>query len=158
MKNSENTTANSHEKKTQKKPKPVWDKPVSKAFYAKLTAKVEKIIDWMLYSTGFRHEMMRIIDQYLLDGSCPSYRWCDPAIMGAFCALRAEIDEAIDRSAQARLRAARRRALIEEAKKATLSLCQNLQSVDEETPFIQPIEKSLPFNENTLKIPLPIQE
>lgn len=158
MKNSENTTANSHEKKTQKKPKPVWDKPVSKAFYAKLTAKVEKIIDWMLYSTGFRHEMMRIIDQYLLDGSCPSYRWCDPAIMGAFCALRAEIDEAIDRSAQARLRAARRRALREEAKKAELSLCQNLQSADEETPFIQPIEKSLPFNENTLKIPLPIQE
>lgn len=158
MKNSENTTANSHEKKTQKKPKPVWDKPVSKAFYAKLTAKVEKIIDWMLYSTGFRHEMMRIIDQYLLDGSCPSYRWCDPAIMGAFCALRAEIDEAIDRSAQARLRAARRRELREEAKKAELSLCQNLQSADEETPFIQPIEKSLPFNENTLKIPLPIQE
>lgn len=158
MKNSENTTANSHEKKTQKKPKPVWDKPVSKAFYAKLTAKVEKIIDWMLYSTGFRHEMMRIIDQYLLDGSCPSYRWCDPAIMGAFCALRAEIDEAIDRSAQARLRAARRRALREEAKKAELSLCQNLQSADEETPFIQPIEKSLPFNENTLKIPLPVQE
>lgn len=158
MKNSENTTANSHEKKTQKKPKPVWDKPVSKAFYAKLTAKVEKIIDWMLYSTGFRHEMMRIIDQYLLDGSCPSYRWCDPAIMGAFCALRAEIDEAIDRSAQARLRAARRRELREEAKKAELSLCQNLQSADEETPFIQPIEKSLPFNENTLKIPLPVQE
>lgn len=58
----------------------------------------------MLYSTGFRHELMRIIDRYLLDGSCPSYRWCDPAIMGAFCALRAEIDEAIDRSAQARLR------------------------------------------------------
>lgn len=158
MKNNENTTANSHEKKTQKKPKPVWDKPVSKAFYAKLTAKVEKIIDWMLYSTGFRYEMMRIIDQYLLDGSCPSYRWCDPAIMGAFCALRAEIDEAIDRSAQARLRAARRRALREEAKKAELSLCQNLQSADEETPFIQPIEKSLPFNENTLKIPLPVQE
>lgn len=158
MKNNENTTANSHEKKTQKKPKPVWDKPVSKAFYAKLTAKVEKIIDWMLYSTGFRHEMMRIIDQYLLDGSCPSYRWCDPAIMGAFCALRAEIDEAIDRSAQARLRAARRRELREEAKKAELSLCQNLQSADEETPFIQPIEKSLPFNENTLKIPLPVQE
>ncbi|MDE6188029.1 MAG: hypothetical protein K2G17_07860, partial [Duncaniella sp.] len=104
------------------------------------------------------HEMMRIIDQYLLDGSCPSYRWCDPAIMGAFCALRAEIDEAIDRSAQARLRAARRRELREEAKKATLSLCPQKQSVDEETPLIQPIEKSLPFNENTLKIPLPIQE
>lgn len=158
MKNCENTTANKHEKKTPQKPKQVWDKPVSKAFYAKMTAKVEKIIDWMLYSTGFRHELMQIIDRYLLDGSCPSYIWCDPAIMGAFCALRAEIDEAIDRSAQARLRAARRRELREEAKKATLSLCPQKQSVDEETPLIQPIEKSLPFNENTLKIPLPIQE
>lgn len=158
MKNCENTTANKHENKTPKKPKQVWDKPVSKAFYAKMTAKVEKIIDWMLYSTGFRHELMQIIDRYLLDGSCPSYRWCDPAIMGAFCALRAEIDEAIDRSAQARLRAARRRELREKAKKATLSLCPQKQSVDEETPLIQPIEKSLPFNENTLKIPLPIQE
>lgn len=158
MKNCENTTANKHEKKTPKKPKQVWDKPVSKAFYAKMTAKVEKIIDWMLYSTGFRHELMQIIDRYLLDGSCPSYRWCEPAIMGAFCALRAEIDEAINRSAQARLRAARRRELREEAKKAILSLCSKKQSVDEEPPFIQPIEKSLPFNENTLKIPLPIQK
>lgn len=158
MKNCENTTANKHEKKTPKKPKQVWDKPVSKAFYAKMTAKVEKIIDWMLYSTGFKHELMQIIDRYLLDGSCPSYRWCEPAIMGAFCALRAEIDEAINRSAQARLRAARRRELREEAKKATLSLCPQKQSVDDEAPFIQPIEKSLPFNENTLKIPLPIQK
>lgn len=91
------------------KPQEVWDKPVSKRYYERLRAKVSGIVHAFGYVRGYTDEMMKCIDRYLANGEVPVRRYCDEEFLILFFALRADIDEAIMRSASARRRAAERR-------------------------------------------------
>ena len=86
-----------------------WDKPVSKRYYGKLKEKVSRIVQALGYVRGYTDELMKCIDRYLATKEMPVRRYCDEEFLAIFFTLRYEIDEAIARSASARLRAAERR-------------------------------------------------
>ena len=104
------TSKNIQRGKTTTGKKTNWDKPISRAFYEKLRAKIKGIITTLGYVSGYTDEMMKMIDRYLVSGELPTRYYCEEYIMALFSALRYDVDEAVRRSAAARQRAAERRA------------------------------------------------
>lgn len=87
-----------------------WTMPVSRKYYMKLKAKVERIYLDLGHLASRSALVMIWIDLYLTKGEKPTHIYTDEDVMCVFFSLRQEIDEAIRRSALARQRAAERRA------------------------------------------------
>lgn len=78
--------------------------PVSKKFYASVTARVRESLTLIGRSDAV-DETMAVIDRYMTAGTVPPTD-CDEAVVLTFSLLRPEVDKAIRRSANARLRVA----------------------------------------------------
>lgn len=101
---------NNRQQKSAKTQKEAWLYPVSRAFYEKLRAKGEQIFKDLGYGRLWTDELMKLVNAYMLRGECPQRRWTDETLLTIFVCLRHDIDQAIRRSADARCRAAERRA------------------------------------------------
>ncbi len=89
-----------------KKHASVSPSPVSKKFYASVTARVRESLTLIGRSDAV-DETMAVIDRYMTVGTVPPTD-CDSAVVLTFSLLRPEVDKAIRRSANARLRVAQR--------------------------------------------------
>lgn len=87
-----------------KKHASVSPSPVSKKFYASVTARVRESLTLIGRSDAV-DETMAVIDRYMTAGTVPPTD-CDSAVVLTFSLLRPEVDKAIRRSANARLRVA----------------------------------------------------
>lgn len=95
-------------KNSKTKRKQEWNKPVSQKFYAGIQEFIIQCLDEMKLKRGWLEHVMTIIDNYLDDGSRPSF-YVEPLVRNMFIMMRRDIDRAVSRSAMARRRAAERR-------------------------------------------------
>ena len=92
-----------------------WDRPVSKAIYARLRMKAEAMAQSVAQGPSFVDYVMGFIDEYLTRREVPHWT-VHKAILGYFHALKDDIDKAIERCRRARMRAAERKAEKEAAR------------------------------------------
>ena len=86
-----------------------WDRPVSKAIYARLRMKAEAMAQSVAQGPSFVDYVMGFIDDYLTYREVPHWT-VHKVILGYFHALKDDIDKAIARCQRARQRAAERAA------------------------------------------------
>lgn len=114
-------------RKSDKKGRPAWDLPVTKAYYQKLGEKVTAVYRNSGYSDGFVDQMLEYLTNYMRDSYMPMYLGEHTILL--FQSLRLDVDAAIERSARARQRAAQRRAR-KEAVQQTVAAPKNATPAD----------------------------
>ncbi|MDE5954101.1 MAG: hypothetical protein K2G72_05415 [Duncaniella sp.] len=152
-----------YSRKSDKKGRPVWDLPVTKAYYRKLGEKVITVYKNAGYtSKALVHQMMEYLTNYMRSGYIPTLKCHSEPIVILFQSLRLDVDAAIERSARARQRAAERKAQKEAERQATETVSDEKATTDTATTDRKPeshqatIPTINPADSNgvTLRLPL----